>query len=100
MCVRSFYYHLQWRRYLQFYPRQNFFALRLAELTHDPRLWMQRIYEFLGVDATFVPSFEHLNAGAYSTLATATRLKLDLHFQEVVSAATALAGRDLKLGQK
>jgi hypothetical protein len=93
MYVRSSYYHLQWRRYLQFYSPNNFFALSLHELTSDPIHWIQRIFEFLGVRSNFVPSFEHLNSCQYPPLLAATKQRLDNHFRDVISSTESLAGR-------
>jgi hypothetical protein len=97
MYVRSSYFHLQWRRYLHFYSREHFFPISLNELGSDPQHWIQRIFGFLGVDDTFSPTIEHLNSRLYPPLFPETRQRLDDHFQEVISATNALAGRDLNL---
>jgi hypothetical protein len=97
MYVRSSCYDLQWQRYLQFYPRSSFFPLSLHELRMDPGLWMKRIYEFLGVDGGFSPSFERLNSFDYPPISTETKERLDEHFSDVVSRTEALAGRDMSL---
>jgi len=95
--ILSSYYHLQWDRYLQFYSRDRFFALSLYELSSYPLDWIQRIYEFLGVTSTFVPSCKRFNASDYPPLAPSTKARLDSHFQKVISATNSIAGRDLQL---
>lgn len=97
MYVRSSYYHVQWERYLQQYPRERFFVLSLAELASDPRRWMSRIYEFLGVSASFVPNVAHMGASADTHMHPGTRARLDRHFSAVIRATEALAGRGLQL---
>lgn len=51
----GFYYqHLQ--RYLQYFRREQMLILLYDDLTTDPQGFIQRIFEFLAVDPTFVPS--------------------------------------------
>jgi hypothetical protein len=97
MYLRSSCYDVQWQRYLRFYPRSSFFPLSLYELTADPSLWMKRIYEFLGVDNDFRPSFDRLNAVSYPPMLAATKEKLDRYFREVISRTEEIAGRDMNL---
>jgi len=97
MYVRSSYFHLQWERYLRLYSREQFFPLSLNELASDPLLWIQRIYDFLGVDSTFAPNIERLNSREYPPLSAETKLRLDEQFKDVISATHDLAGRDMQL---
>jgi hypothetical protein len=97
MYVRSSYFHLQWERYLRFYSLGQFFPLSLNELVSDPLLWIQRIYDFLGVDRSFAPNVEHQNIGGYEPMSAETKLRLDEQFKEVISATHDLAGRDMQL---
>jgi len=97
MYVRSSYFHLQWERYLRFYAPRQFFPLSLNELVSDPLHWIQRIYDFLGVDRSFAPNVEHLNIGGYEPMPAETKLRLDEQFKEVISATHDLAGRDMQL---
>lgn len=99
MYVRSSYYDVQWSRYLQHYGRDRFFALSLGELTREPRLWMQRLYAFLGVDPGFEPTVEHLNSRVYAPMAADTRARLTEHFEPTVARTHALAGRNLGLDE-
>jgi hypothetical protein len=71
----------------------------LYELTAEPSLWMKRIYEFLGVDNGFSPSFDRLNAVSYPPMLSATKEKLDGYFRNVISRTEEIAGRDMNLRQ-
>ena len=97
MYLRSSHYPEQWRRYLDLYPRERFFALSLQELRSEPTQWLQQIYRFLGVDDGFVPQFPHLNEYHYLPMASETRARLDDYFRDVVTETKALVGRDLDL---
>jgi len=98
MYLRSSYFHVQWSRYLALFPRDRFFVLSLYELVRDPVQWMQKLYRFLDVDASFSPNIRHLNArDVDQALHVDTRQRLDEHFAETVAQTNALAGRDLKL---
>lgn len=52
-------YRAQLDRYLQYFKREQILILIQEDIAHDPVLFMKRIYEFLGVDASFVGSMVH-----------------------------------------
>lgn len=97
MYVRSSYFHLQWGRYLDLFPREQFFALSLNELRSDTKYWMQTLFAFLGVDSTFAPLLEHRNFHPTPPMKVETRQRLDEQFQEVSDKTNDLAGRELDL---
>ena len=97
MYLRSSCYDVQWRRYLDLYPRSNFFPLSLHEFRSEPMLWMRRIYEFLGVDPDFSPALERLNSVSYPPMRADTRERLDKYFEQVIDQTQLLAGRDMGL---
>jgi len=60
---RSGLYGEQIRRYLHWFERDRFLFLTLDELEADPIHTIRRIWEFLDVDPSFVPSTEVHNKG-------------------------------------
>jgi hypothetical protein len=60
---RSGLYAEQIERYLQYFDRRRFLFLTFEELTEDGLKTMKRVYEFLEVDASFVPKLEKHNEG-------------------------------------
>jgi len=97
MYVRSSLFHLQWGRYLELFPREQFFALTLNELRRDPKYWMQQVFAFLGVDRGFAPLLEHRNFSPIPPMEEDTRRWLDERFEGVVEKTSELAGRELDL---
>lgn len=49
-------YHVQLERYLRVFPREQMLILIYEDIKKDPIAFMKRIYEFLGIDASFVSS--------------------------------------------
>lgn len=73
--------------YLDVFPREQLLVLFLSDLEADPHSVLRRIFEFLGVDADFVPD----NVGVRYLAGTASRRIqwLDLYaFQSAVSSNT------------
>jgi hypothetical protein len=97
MYVRSSFFNIQWKRYLNFFPRKQFFPIGLNELRFDPLFWMQSIYKFLGVDEGFEPETAHLNNIKYTPLSKETKQKLDDVFCDVITETNLIAGRDMQL---
>lgn len=95
--ITSSYYHLQWRRYLQYYSRERFFALSLYEFSRYPIDWIQHIYRFLNVSSTFIPVCKYLSAAKYPSLTSITRKHLDKYFRDAIHNTNSIAGRDLQL---
>ncbi len=58
-------YASQLERYLALFPREQLLILVQEDIDRDPLAFMQRIYNFLQIDATFVPSMLHtpINVG-------------------------------------
>lgn len=52
-------YAEQLERYFSFFPREQLLVLIYEDIKKDPVAFMRRIYEFLGVDPTFVSSMVH-----------------------------------------
>ncbi len=52
-------YAEQLERYLTLFPSENVQILIYEDIRRDPVIFMRRIYEFLGVDPTFVSSMVH-----------------------------------------
>lgn len=54
------------KRWFRLFPRKNFLILTFDEMNNNPALFLQSIYEFLGVDASFQSSLtdQKLNASA------------------------------------
>ncbi len=49
-------YHAQLERYLALFPREQILVLIYEDIRKDPVAFMKRIYEFLGINASFVSS--------------------------------------------
>ncbi len=63
--VRSGLYCEQIERYFARFTRERFLFLTFDELSLDPRGTVRRMYEFLDVDAAFVPPLEVHNASRF-----------------------------------
>ena len=49
-------YSVQLERYFKFFPKEQVLVLVYEDIKKDPRAFMKRIYQFLGVDDTFESS--------------------------------------------
>jgi len=49
----------QLQRYFDIFPRENILVLIYEDAKRDPKVFIQSIYRFLGVDASFVPTMLH-----------------------------------------
>lgn len=52
-------YAKQLERYYKYFPREQVLVLIYEDIKKDPLAFIKRIYHFLGVDGTFVPSMLH-----------------------------------------
>ncbi len=61
-----YYEHLQ--RYLNYFSKEQLLILFYDDLKEDSASYIKKIYEFIGVDSTFVPSVisSRVNEGTYS----------------------------------
>lgn len=50
------YYYTQLSRYLKFFPRQNILVLIYKDLRENPVEFIQRVYDFIGVEKNFIPN--------------------------------------------
>lgn len=60
-------YYLQIRQYEEFFPRDSILLLDFQHLKQDPRLVLQEIYRFLGLEEYFPKDFERRNRTEYPT---------------------------------
>lgn len=49
-------YSEQIKRYLEFFPIENLLVLLYEEKNIDPLLYIKKVYEYIGVDSSFVPA--------------------------------------------
>lgn len=97
MYTKSSYYHIQWKRYLKYYNRDQFLVLNLYEFSNDPHYWVERVHDFLGVDTSFRPIVEHRHKAKYKPMDLKIRKFLDEHFKETIYQTEKLAGYKLHL---
>jgi len=69
--IRTSSYWFQLEAYLEHFPRERVFVLTSEALRHDRASTVRRVWEFLGVDATYVP--EALSAERNRSTDRATR---------------------------
>lgn len=92
--VRSSRYDEQLARYLELFPREQFFVLTLGEWRSDPEKWQQAIFRFLGVRTDVPISPEIRNTGGqHEPLDPSTRARLDQAFNGLRQRAETLVGR-------
>ena len=82
---------------MKFYDRDRFFVLNLYEFSNDPYYWIERIHDFLGVDISFRPVFEHRHKSKYKPMDLKTKKFLDEHFEDIIYQTEKLAGYKLHL---
>lgn len=96
MYVRSSLYDVQLRRYLDLFPRRQFFVLTLGEWSAEPERRLGEICRFLEVDENASMDVAPQNqAETAPPLAAATRTALDERFRGVRERLEALVGREL-----
>lgn len=61
-------YYKQLTRYLQFFPKNNFFFITMDEIKEKPAFVLRSLYQFLGVNDDFVSPYQNQksNAGGVS----------------------------------
>jgi hypothetical protein len=62
--IQEGFYFDQLKRFYELFPRENILVLLYDDLVADPRSFMRRIYEFLGVNADFESGFESVTVNA------------------------------------
>lgn len=97
MYVRSSYYHIQLKRYLDFYDINRFFFLNLYEFSKNPYYWIEKTYDFLELDSSFIPISEHRHKTNNKPMDLHTRNFLDIHFEETRLETERIAGKNLYL---
>jgi hypothetical protein len=77
MYVEQGLYAKHLKRWLRFFPRDQVLVVLMDDVEADPRRVCRTVYQFLGVDETFVPTdFDARHNGSYATRSAAlTRLK-------------------------
>lgn len=100
MYYRSSLYDEQLQRYFDRYDRNRFFILSLSELATNPRLWMEKIFDFLSVSPQADIDYTPLNVSRYANMAGDTRSALDRRFAPMVKRLQALVGRPLDLASR
>lgn len=60
-------YHQHLCRYLSLFPKEHILVMLYDDLEEDPKGFIRQIYDFIGVDSSFVPSTigEKINEGKY-----------------------------------
>lgn len=97
MYVRSSLYDVQLKRYLDLFPRRQFFVLTLGEWAAEPERRLREICRFLDVNENaFMDVAPQNQAEAAPPLAAATRAALDERFRGVRERLEALVGRELE----
>jgi hypothetical protein len=69
----------------------------LSELAANPRLWMEKIFDFLAVSPQAEIDYTPLNVSTYPDLPEATRSALEMRFDPMIERFQALVGRPLDL---
>jgi hypothetical protein len=97
MYLRSSLYDVQLKRYLDLFPRDQFFVLTLGEWAAEPERRLREICRFLDVDENASLDVAPQNqAETAPPLAPATRAALDERFRGVRERLEALVGRELE----
>ena len=60
-------YYQQLKVYFDLFPDENIFIFLYDDIRKDPAQSLQKLYSFLGVDATFVPSMTNTKEGVTGT---------------------------------
>ena len=97
MYVRSSYYDIQLKRYLSLFSKDRFFILSLYEFANDPLMMVKQIYNFLGVDPSYKPTFRHHNKAKYNEMTPEEVKYLTKKFKETISKTEEMAERKLYL---
>jgi hypothetical protein len=96
MYVRSSLYDVQLKRYLDLFPRRQFFVLTLGEWAAEPERRLWEICRFLEIDENASMDVAPQNqAETAPPLAAATRAALDERFRGLRERLEVLVGREL-----
>ena len=76
--IENWKYMQQLRPYLDNFPRENILILVFEDIAEDPRQFMRNVFEFIGVDPSFVPTLvdQRVNIGNRSRVFFLSRLML------------------------
>jgi len=70
---KGFYFE-QLKRYFDLFPEKNIFVGLYDDLEKDPLKFIQRVYVFLGVDSSFVPSLANKRKGSTGSVERKAKL--------------------------
>jgi hypothetical protein len=62
------------KHWFKLFPRENFLILTFDEMKNDPALFMQCIYDFLGVDTNFQSDLTHQKLNSSASINSKSRL--------------------------
>jgi hypothetical protein len=97
MYARSSRYDEQLARFLALFPSEQFLVLTLGELIAQPGDWLERMFDFLGVDPSVRIDLTLENEGdPHAPMADATRHALDARFDGLRQRVEAMIGRRLE----
>lgn len=89
-------YAEQLQRWFSLFPRENFLLLRSEDLFENPEAVCRQVYDFLGLPAFELDSYENANPGRYSEADTRTIQELERYFQPYNQQLYDLLKRDFE----
>ncbi len=95
--LRSSCYDFQLMNYLQFFPRNRFFIISMAELVGEPQKWIKLILDFLEVDLDYNLCLPSLNQASYEPLDDKLKRRLESEFADNLDRLEMLVGRQMDL---
>jgi len=98
MYVRSSYYDVQLKRYLNLFDRDRFCFVNLFELSNNPIQWIEYICDFLEISSLFHPKrIEYRNKAKYEKIDLKIKKMLDEKFENTRIETEKIVGRKMFL---
>ncbi len=96
--IEEGFYDIHLQRYFLLFPKENFLILFFDDMIRNPALFLQKIYNFLQVDTTFLSPIMDKNVNAASAKKFLAK-NLYVYYLQKLIAATGLKGISEKINE-